>query len=477
MLSLLYLLKMARFLIVNTNREHGPFPIPPIGACQVAGYAASTGHEVDFLDLCFEHDPERAMLKRLRARPPDLIGLSIRNIDNSNMAHTRFYLPFVRGLVDAVRRVSQSPIIAGGAAVSVAPRPVMEYVGADFAVSGEGELAVAGLLSGCSPADLPGLLWRAQGDGPLTQNAGTTRPVPPETRERMWRWVNTDKYLRRNAPLPFQSKRGCVFRCVYCTYTNVEGTSYRLKGAKEAAAELAANTRATGARRVEFVDATFNVPETFALDLCEAILESQDLSGITFTTSGFNPSVHSPELFGLMERIGFTSVVCTPESASDTVLHSMRKGFTTYHLARTIEERRRRRIPFLWVFLLGGPGETERTVEETFRFIAANVPAEDGVFLTTGVRVYPGTELAEISGYAGDLIEPRFYVSPSVDPAWLAGRVRDEMRRHTNYVTISDTQNRLLPALNRLLGALRSHLPLWRFAPTVNRVRNLRSQL
>lgn len=461
---------MARLLVVNTNREHGPFPIPPIGACQVAEYAAQAGHDVSFLDLCFSRRPEDALADRLRSSPPDAIGLSVRNIDNSNMAQTRFYLPFVRRLVEVARADARTPIVVGGAGVSVAPREVMEYLDADYAIAGEGEAPMVRLLAGASPASIPNVFSMPQAPSfPAVPGAAA---LPSPSRGRMWRWVSTEAYFRRNASLPFQSKRGCIFRCVYCTYTNVEGTSYQVKGAAQAIAELAAVVAATDARRVEFVDATFNVPESYAMQLCEQILMRPELRGVSFATSGFNPSVHPPELFSLMERTGFVSIVCTPESASDAVLCKMRKGFTTYHLARTIEERRKSSIPFLWVFLLGGPGETEGTVDETFRFIERNIPADDGVFLTAGLRVYPYTELAEISGASDTLLDPVFYISPGLDPLFLTRRIGEEMRKHPNYVTISDTQNRLLPALNRGLGLLKSDLPLWRFAPAVNWARH-----
>jgi len=68
-------------LIISTNQNVFPMPVMPIGACVVAEAAERAGHEVSVLDLMFERDPTRAITSAIRKSNPDVIGLSVRNID------------------------------------------------------------------------------------------------------------------------------------------------------------------------------------------------------------------------------------------------------------------------------------------------------------------------------------------------------------------------------------------------------------
>ena len=83
----------ARVLLVSTNRERQPYPVVPNGLACVASALDAAGHEVRFLDLCFEKNPVRSAEKVARTFKPSIIGLSIRNIDNSDAIALRHYTP------------------------------------------------------------------------------------------------------------------------------------------------------------------------------------------------------------------------------------------------------------------------------------------------------------------------------------------------------------------------------------------------
>jgi hypothetical protein len=76
--------------------------------------------------------------------------------------------------------------------------------------------------------------------------------------------------------------------------------------------------------------------------------------------------------------------------------------------------------------LLGGPGETEQTVEESLAFVDSL--RLDGLKLTVGLRIYPHTPLAGFALAEGvlrpeeDLLVPRFYVAAGLRE-WLTERV------------------------------------------------------
>ncbi|HEX6763843.1 MAG TPA: cobalamin-dependent protein, partial [Polyangiaceae bacterium] len=131
-------------LLVNPNREQMPWPVVPIGLCTIATALARAGHDVDVLDLTFSRDPKKDTLARVRQRSPDLVGITIRNIDNCNFESPHFYLAEIRDSI--VRPIRESgatmPIVVGGSAINVSPGDTLRYLEADYALVGEGEDAM-----------------------------------------------------------------------------------------------------------------------------------------------------------------------------------------------------------------------------------------------------------------------------------------------------------------------------------------------
>ena len=74
-------------LLIITNRYRGPIPVIPLGACLVAESCERTGHQVQILDFMFERDPLHALNSAVNKTKPDIIGISLRNIDNNDMQY------------------------------------------------------------------------------------------------------------------------------------------------------------------------------------------------------------------------------------------------------------------------------------------------------------------------------------------------------------------------------------------------------
>src|SRR4030067_2569490 len=93
--------------IISANQSAFPMPVMPIGACMVAEAAERAGHRVSVLDLMFEPDPARAITSAIRRSNPDVIGFSVRNIDNNDMRTPAFYIPGLLPLIKAVRSLTE----------------------------------------------------------------------------------------------------------------------------------------------------------------------------------------------------------------------------------------------------------------------------------------------------------------------------------------------------------------------------------
>src|SRR5216110_3117625 len=147
----------ARVLLVSTNRERQPYPVVPNGLACVASALDAAGHNVRFLDLCFVRDPVKRAREVAQEFRPEIIGVSVRNIDNSDAIALRHYTPEARKVLQGLRSAApQAKIVAGGAAFGVAPEALFRDLAVDYAVAGDGERAsvelVRRLLDG-KPAD------------------------------------------------------------------------------------------------------------------------------------------------------------------------------------------------------------------------------------------------------------------------------------------------------------------------------------
>src|SRR5664280_1586506 len=351
---------MAKVLLINSNRFKHPWPVIPFGLCYVAASLETNGnHRVCFLDLCFSSDCEKDIKNSIRNFVPDVIGVSIRNIDDTGGYNVHFLLEDVKN-------------------------DVIDYCKPEF---------VNRIESGDSLEGLKGLTIRKgkliiQDDKPFRVEDLDSLPFPKPLR-----YLDLKQYRRFGSPLHIQTKRGCAFRCSYCTYNQIEGNRYRLRNPRLIADEIDILVKETGVNHIEFTDSTFNVPlEHTKKVLRELILKNLDLR---LHTMGLNPGAVDEELLDLMKSAGFNEVDIGAESACDEVLESLAKNFKRNDILKTATLLKRKNIPVTWFIILGAPAETRESVTETLNTIGKVASKWDMVFISTGIRVYKGAPIAD----------------------------------------------------------------------------------
>lgn len=474
-----------RVLLINANRARELLAVPPVGLAYVAEAAREAGHEVEVLDLMTSGRPERAVTEAVARSQPRVVGVSVRNLDNVAHQDLTFYLDEVSTLIERLRAATAAPIVLGGAAVSVLGGRVLNHLGADYAVVGEGEDAFVDLLrvieKGGDPAAVPNLCFRTAAGIAETPRA-PCRVLGPSGLER---WVRWGPYGRFGATWPVQTKRGCPLGCRYCAYHAVEGRRSRRRDPREVVDEIERVARTVGPRAFEIVDSAFNVPLDAALAVCEEIARRG--LGVQLTTASVNPGMVSAELLALMRRAGFNSLMLSPDAASEVTLDALGKGFGVAEVSRAAALVRESGLRSGWFFMLGGPGETTATADETMRFVERELAwPRCLVIVTSGIRVLPGTDLARLAVDQGvlapddDLVRPRFYFSPEVEEALLLQRVDRTIARNPGVVHTAEQGRSLLSDVRDLSLYLAGLAPpYWRFFPELLRswpMRQLRAR-
>lgn len=387
-----------RILLVNSNTKGDVLAAPPIGLCYVASAARSAGHDVHVLDLCFRRDITKDLRSTVQRISPDVIGISIRNIDNVNMLHPKSYVPDLERIVRIIRDLSPVPLVLGGAGASLSPEHLLRRLRGDFIVVADGERPFLTLLedldSGRTGEGIPGV-------GLLKEGLFLFTPPALEDFSRghaeVGRWIDMSPYNKIGSSYNIQTKRGCRHKCIYCTYNQVlEGSKLRLRSPVDVADEIEDAVLRHGVMSFEFVDSVFNDP----IDHCSDILEeiARRPWKARFSAMGVNPRGLTPGFLELMSHAGFTSFWITPESASETMIRNYKKGFSLEDVIHAAETVRKTRFQVVWDFLIGGPGETNRTLQETLDFTVKflRTPRRPPFFTVNfflGVRIYPRTKL------------------------------------------------------------------------------------
>jgi hypothetical protein len=177
-----------------------------------------------------------------------------------------------------------------------------------------------------------------------------------------------------------------------------------------------------------------------------------------------------------MKRAGFQTLGITAESASDPVLERLEKGFTAAKVREVAERVEVYGIRTLWIFLVGGPGETPQTMEETLDFARWRLERGDAVYMTVGLRIYPGTTLHRIAIAEGvvppdsNLLDPTFYFSSSLRFDAAVARLRRFAADHPRFMFSADSRSIVLPYLTRAASVLRLPRPHWQYMGLFQRV-------
>ncbi len=407
-----------RVLLISANQERSPDPVAPLGVCYVATAVADAGHDARVLDLCFHADVGAAVREAVTDFEPEVIGISLRNVDNCAYPDTVSYLAHYRDVVAACRATSAAPIVLGGSAFTTMPAYYLPALGVRYGIVGEGEVAFVALLArlaaGAAPSDLGGVaVWDAQ-TAAVVVNPPAWLPALDELRADR-RWLDNRLYFERGGMGNLQTKRGCHFKCTFCAYPVIEGRGMRTRDPVRIAAEAATLLDEHGIDQFFIVDSIFNAPRGYAERVCAAL---RPLGRRIRWSCFVGPGNFTCELADLMMEAGCQSVDFGTDAASAATLRGFRKSFNVDDIVAASTICRQRGLPFCHSLVFGGEGETWDTVAETIAVMDACRPT--AVMAMCGVRVYPETPLAQALIARGEvprleaLYEPYFYFAPGV---------------------------------------------------------------
>lgn len=408
-----------KLLFISANNFAVPYPVYPLGLSYLMSYLKPRlpDYEIQMFDIMTSNFAE--LDAKLKEFQPDYVGVSLRNIDNVDSMNSEFFISHYSSIIAQIRKSVNTKLIIGGSGYSIYPGLLFDTFKPEFGIHGEGEESLLQLLkaldSGTKYEDIEGLVYLA--DGQIRINARTTflRDLELELSDDLISY-----YWHNSGMLNIQTKRGCPYKCIYCTYPLIEGRKVRTLNTEKIVKSLKYLSEEKGIDYFFFTDSVFNLDDKYNEKLAHEIIKS----GIKVKWGAyFAPRKLSEEMLILLKEAGLAHIEFGTESLSDTQLKNYGKSFKMKDVFEVSETCNKLDIDFAHFLILGGYGETNETIRETFE--NSSKIHRTVYFPFVGMRIYPGTPLHKIAiaenviSADDELISPKYYISNNFDVSLL----------------------------------------------------------
>lgn len=430
-----------KILLVASNIAMTPYPVYPLGMAMIAAALAKAGHDVVQFDYLQNEQSLEKLSNCVKENKPDIVGISMRNIDNVNLLNEQRYVGLVKGIIDTVRANDVNTVFAGGSAFSILPEQILATIGADYGFVGEGETTVVEFVNNFENGILP------QEKIIYSQPQLVGRSIP----QALYDQSILDFYLSQGNMANIQTKRGCTHKCNYCSYPYLEGNSFRCRDVKEVVDDMQRLYEQMGAKMLFITDSVFNDDEGHYIKL----LEEMKRRNFSAPWTGFiKPQRFDDDIVSLMRETGLVAAEMGSDAASDAALRGIAKNFTFDDVKFCNDQLVEHGIAVAHYFMMGGPGETVDTIEEGIQNILSLKKCASFMFM--GIRILPDTGLEKIAVRDGiikegqDLLEPAYYLAPGLDQQWLKERLTEAFKGVRNCVFPPDALESSLRFLHKM---------------------------
>jgi len=402
-----------KILLSTTKLKQKRFSIFPLGLCYVATALSNDNHNVRIFDSYLSKEPIKDIGNILEEFKPDIVGVSITCTDTASSYEKSSYMKDTISYIKSVKKMAKiSTIIVGGSGFSLFPAKIMNDIPEiDFGIYLEGEETSVELLKNLSFfSKTKGIFYRNRGRVFFSGERQTLSfdNLPSLRRD----FLNVDNYGTFNDQMGVQTKRGCVFGCIYCTYPFLNGKSIRLRDPYKVVDELE-RLSSKGIKKIFFVDSVFNFPKEHAEAICKEILKRNIKIG---WRAFFNEKFIDRDFILLAKESGCNLFMLGTDGASTNALRNLNKVFTfpevnkVYTLFREIKSAN-----FDGAFMFNIPGDNLKSIINILKLIIPSILTMRFRFHITNMRIYPNTSLHKLAiekriiKQDADLLLPVYY--------------------------------------------------------------------
>jgi len=404
--------------------------------------------------------PWPRMVDTIAAMQPSLVGFT--NPFSDFAAYTNTAIAQVKA------RLPEVPIVVGGPHATAAPDYFLRQSQADFAVRGEGEVALLDLVQALEGKraleKVGGLSWRR--DGQVVHNAPAefiqdldALPLPAYDLAPMERYLKLSaagfpsrymfEYPGSQREVSLITSRGCPFRCVFCGNFLHMGRKWRAHSVDYVLAHMELLVRQYGVRHFHIEDDNLSLDPRRLDRFLDALIAKG--WGITWDTpNGIRADRLSEEAVTRLKDSGCTYVVVGVESGNQRVLDQViHKKLALTDVEATAQRCRRNRVDMHAFYVVGFPGETVPEIKDTLAFATRLLWRYDVMPHLGLARPLPGTPLYDECAAKGYLSEP---LRPEIGAAVRSEVFSREMIQTDDFTP--QLLERLVRRFNRQIAAI-----------------------
>ncbi len=333
--------------------------IPHIGLASLAASLENKGHAVKIIDGSSVDLTSSTLSSIINQFKPKLIGISVTSytLENSILLAKRIKTNF------------DIPIVIGGAHVNIYPRESLWIKSVDFAIYGDGEDPLVELVEAIEHAKdfstIRNLCYRKNRqiivNDPRPLNPLDKYPFPAihllDMAQYSYFFKEKEKFM-----VMFTS-RGCVYDCNFCSMST---SVYRLRSVENVIAEIERYYFQLGIRTIHFYDDCFTANRSWVLKFIDTLGKKKIHIAWSCLTRADRVD---DELLDRMAKAGCFLIKYGIESGDPRMLKIMNKRTNLNNLYNAIHLTKKHNISPLGFFMIGIPGETMKSIQNTIRFI------------------------------------------------------------------------------------------------------------
>jgi len=376
-----------RVLLINPYYPISETPSPPLGLAFLAAALENAGHKVQMLDLVVYPYTKEHLARTLKTFDPQFVGTTAVTM---NFNHAAGVIRDVKALAPDILTVMGGPHVTFCARETLEACPEI-----DFIVLGEGEEILVELVKAYqnnSPwSDIKGLAYQDRGRPVLTASKDPIQDIDglPEPARHL---IPLGRYRALGLPISMTTSRGCPFRCIFCVGRKMVGAKVRYRNPQKVVDELA-YLSTLGFHQINIADDLFTASKKHCLAVCDEIIRRQ--LNIQWTSFARVDTVSRPVL-ERMKQAGCNAVSFGVETGSPEILTTIKKGITLDQVIHAVTICNDVGITPQASFILGLPGETIHTLQQTVAFAEQlkSMGVLHGYHL---LAPFPGTDVRENS--------------------------------------------------------------------------------
>ena len=334
----------------------------------LGSYLARRGFSFDYINL-FHAGKERLREKLLAG---DILTIAITTTLYVSVEPILEIMSFIKKYNKMAKVIIGGPYIANQMKMHdhLTVQRLFHYIGADFYVdSSEGEQALVNIITALKNGSdfdaVDNIIYRSGKHFTFTKKAIESNSLE----ENM---IMYDLFPREEAKgfVTLRTAKSCPFSCSFCGFPQRAGR-YTYLSVDHVEQELNAIRDNMGAATLTFIDDTFNVPKARFKELLRMMIRNK----YDFKWNSYLRSDHvDEEAIGLMRESGCEGVFLGAESGSDTILERMNKTSRRKDYLKVIPLLKAAGIITYTSLIIGFPGETPATVNETRSFVEEAQP-------------------------------------------------------------------------------------------------------